>query len=138
MMSNTNQHRAGRADAPNAMALADTPAAWGRPADEAASCLACAVRTASGYAARAHSARCDKHQKLAAGTLLLPRWKNKRRWLPACAATTMLAVMLAVASAPVRADDAEARAAALVAKMTREEKIALWRRAVEWSKGWAL
>ena len=50
--------------------------------------------------------------------------KNKRHWLPTCAGVTMLAALLAMASAPLRADEAEDRAAALVAKMTREEKIA--------------
>jgi len=46
------------------------------------------------------------------------------RWVSACAGITMMVVFLAIASVPVRADEAEDRAVALVAKMTREEKIA--------------
>ena len=52
------------------------------------------------------------------------RVRNKLHRVPACAGTTMLAALLVIASAPARADGAEDRAAALVAKMTREEKIA--------------
>src|SRR5688572_6330172 len=52
------------------------------------------------------------------------RGKNKRHWVPAYAGMTVLVAALAMASMPVLADEPEERAAALVAKMTRDEKIA--------------
>ena len=50
------------------------------------------------------------------------RGKNKRHWVPAFAGVTVLLAISVIA--PVHADEAEDKAAALVSKMTREEKIA--------------
>jgi beta-glucosidase len=50
------------------------------------------------------------------------RGKHKRHWVPAFAGMTALVLMSVIS--PALADEAEDKAAALVAKMTREEKIA--------------